>query len=47
MNAQTAYLNMLDELHRSFRAEIRDLTPEQLYFQANPDANSIIFLPWH
>ncbi len=47
MEAKTAYLSMLDELHRSFRAETRDLTPEQLYFQAAPEANSIIFLPWH
>lgn len=47
MDAQTVYLSMMDELHRSFRAETRDLSPEQIYFQPDPKANTIIFLPWH
>ena len=47
MDAQTAYLYMLEEIHRSFRAETRDLTPDQLYYQPDPKANTIIFLPWH
>lgn len=47
MDAQTVILDMLDELHRSFRAETRDLAPEHLFFQPDLRANTIIFLIWH
>ena len=47
MDAREAYNAMLEEIHRSFRAELRELTPEQLYFQPDPKANTIIFLPRH
>ncbi|MCX6020707.1 MAG: DinB family protein [Chloroflexi bacterium] len=36
-----------DELHRSLRAEVRDLTPEQLLFRPTAEANTIAFLLWH
>ncbi len=38
---------MHDDLNRSFRSEVRNLTPEQLSFRAGPNANPIIFILWH
>lgn len=37
----------LDELHRSFRAEVRELTPEQLRYRPSAEANTVNFLVWH
>lgn len=37
----------LDELHRSLRAEARELTQEQLTYRPTPEANTIAFLLWH
>jgi hypothetical protein len=37
----------LNEFHRSVVQEIRDLTPEQMTYQAAPGASTISFLVWH
>ena len=37
----------LNELNRSFVNEIKELTPEQMFYRPTAEANHIAFLVWH
>ena len=47
MNAVELVKIAVEDLHRGFQSEVAPLTPEQIVYRPNKEANTIAFLLWH